>query len=140
MRKAAIILFFLLFCIGLSAIGAERSVLLVDFSSGQWLEFPITNRLNITPTYRTVCIDDGSHKAYLYIDEIESLGFAISQTQSSLQEVLAKQDENCPWRICLANGTEIASGKGRPQLSELEAGQMYIVSVGSVTFKYTPTR
>ena len=137
MKRAAIIL---LLSISLSVLGAERSVLLVDFSSGQWLEFPITNSLSITPSYRTVCIDDGTHKAYLHIDEIESLGFAINSTQSSLQEVLASQEDNCRWNICLPDGTEVASGTGRPALSALDAKRIYVVTIGSATFKYTPAR
>ena len=100
--------------------------------------YPITNNSTFTvlPEEIFVISEPGKEDVTIDLKEISAFGITtrmkgsngISDAENSLSQ---------PWRITMLNGTVIRSSEsGSPDVSGLEKGQIYIITIGGESYKY----
>lgn len=97
--------------------------------------YRITDDLELNKQSSSLNIRSYYYNDVLGIDDIESFGIGYFDTTESLQ--ISGTPTDTAWTITNTAGIVIAEGSdGKPALSSLKTKEIYLITIGSKTFKY----
>lgn len=141
MRKVSILLISILICgLAFAQNTLEKQRFILVQRNEQVSLYPISNnsKFSISPDEEFVISSPDSDDETI-IDLKDVTGFGVTTRISDSYHDLINDIsvENGAWSITSINGVVIqTSDSGSPDLSGLEKGQVYIIRIGSETFKY----
>lgn len=102
--------------------------------------YPVTDNadFSVSADEKFIISDAGSDDTVIDLKEVTGFGITtrISASDHDIIDDITDAD-NKPWSISSMNGMLLRSSRsGTPDLSGLEKGQIYILKIGSATYKY----